>query len=214
MNTDPSLKEVYATHHRERRGDSFIIQGDVRGAFLRETIGTGKNVLDIGCRDGALTGYYAKGNDVLGLDIDSDALSRAEEKFSIKTKHTDLHGDWGVSLNTYDVVVAAEVIEHLYYPDIVLQKIHSVLRDGGILVGSIPIAFSLANRLRFLMGTKKGTPLADPTHINQFSRPEFEGLLKKNFNEIEIIPLGKFSFLDKFFPGLFSYMILFRAKKM
>lgn len=213
MNTDPSLKDVYATHHRERRGESFVIQGDVRGAFLRETIGTGKKVLDIGCRDGALTGYYSEGNDVLGLDIDSDALLRAEEKLSIKTKHTDLHGDWGVPESAFDVVVAAEVIEHLYYPDIVLQKIHASLREGGVLVGSIPIAFSLANRLRFLMGTKKGTPLADPTHINHFSRPEFEIMLKKLFIEVEIVPLGKFAFLDRFFPGLFSYMILFRAKK-
>lgn len=213
MKTEQSLEGIYATHHRDRRGESFIIQGDVRGTFLKETIGTGKNVLDIGCRDGALTGYYAEGNEVLGLDIDSDALARAEATHHIKTKHTDLHGDWGVSAGSFDVVVAAEVIEHLYYPDVVLGKIHTALRGGGIIVGSIPNAFSLANRFRFFMGTKKGTPLSDPTHINQFSRPEFESLLKKYFDEVEIIPLGRFSFLDKFFPGLFSFMLLFKAKK-
>lgn len=211
--TNQSLEGIYTTHHRDRRGESFILQGDIRGAFLKETIGTGKKVLDIGCRDGALTGYYAQGNEVLGLDIDSDALARAQAKFGIETKHTDLHGDWGVPANSFDVVVAAEVVEHLYYPDVVLEKIRMALRSGGMLVGSVPNAFSLANRLRFLRGTKKGTPLSDPTHINQFSRPEFESLLKKYFHEVEIIPLGRFSFFDKFFPGLFSFMILFRAKK-
>lgn len=211
--TNQSLEGIYTTHHRDRRGESFILQGDIRGAFLKETIGTGKKVLDIGCRDGALTGYYAQGNEVLGLDIDSDALARAHAKIGIETKHTDLHSEWGVPANSFDVVVAAEVLEHLYYPDVVLEKIRTALRSGGILVGSVPNAFSLANRLRFLRGTKKGTPLADPTHINQFSRSEFELLLKKYFRDVEIIPLGRFSFLDRFFPGFFSFMMLFRAKK-
>src|SRR3989344_741193 len=102
-----SLEEIYTTHHRNHRGESFLLQGDVRGAFLAETIGTGKKVLDIGCRDGALTGYYAKGNEVLGLDIDREALARAEARLHIKTKHTDLHGDWKVPANSFDVVVAA-----------------------------------------------------------------------------------------------------------
>lgn len=213
MKTGDSLEKIYTDHHRNRRGESFVIQGDVRGAFLRENIGTGKKVLDIGCRDGALTRYYASGNDVLGLDIDGDALARAEATLGIKTKHTDLHGEWEVQENFFDVVVAAEVLEHLYYPEIVLGKIHAALRPEGILIGSIPNAFSLANRLRFLFGTKKGTPLADPTHINQFSRKEFEGLLKARFHEVKIMPLGRFSFLDRFFPGLFSFMFLFSARK-
>lgn len=213
MKTSQSLGEMYATHHREQRGECFVLQGGVRGAFLRDAIGTGKNVLDIGCRDGALTRYYSPGNTVVGLDIDQDALRCAKEAFGIETRQVDLNGSWGVPSESFDVVVAAEVVEHLYYPEIVLGKISSVLRPGGIIVGSIPNAFSLANRLRLLRGTKKGTPLADPTHINQFSRQEFEVLLKKYFQEIEITPLGRFAFWERFFPGLFSFMLLFRAKK-
>lgn len=213
MKTEQTLENIYSTHHRNRRGESFVLQGDERGAFLKESIGKGKNVLDIGCRDGALTRYFAQGNEVLGLDIDSESLSRAEAELGIKTKHTDLHGEWDVSVGSFDVVVAAEVIEHLYYPDVVLEKIHTVLRDGGLLIGSIPNAFSLINRFRFFCGTKKGTPLSDPTHINQFSHGEFKSLLEKYFHRVELVPLGRFSFLDKFFPGLFSFMILFKVRK-
>lgn len=213
MKTNQSLEEMYTAHHRERRGECFVLQGGVRGAFLREAIGTGKNVLDVGCRDGALTRYYSPGNTVVGLDIDRDALRRAKEALGIETRQLDLNGPWSVPSGSFDAVVAAEVIEHLYHPEIVLGKINATLRPGGILVGSIPNAFSLANRLRLLRGMKEGTPLADPTHINQFSRQEFETLLKKYFQEVEIIPLGRFAFLERLFPGLFSFMMLFRAKK-
>lgn len=208
-----SLGDVYKNHHKERRGDFFILQGGIRGDFLKSKIGTGKKVLDIGCRDGALTSLYYKGNDVTGVDIDLDALARAREKFGITTTSFDLNGEWPLSQGSYDVVVAAEVMEHLYYPDRVLEKISNTLKSGGMLLGSIPNAFSLKNRIRLLFGRKRHTPLADPTHINHFSRKEFERLLADKFTDIKIYPLGKFAFLDRFFPGFFSFMMLFEAHK-
>ncbi|TRZ52995.1 hypothetical protein D4R99_01720, partial [bacterium] len=95
----------------------------------------------------------------------------------------------------------------------VLKKVHTALRKEGVLLGSVPNAFSLKNRIKYLFGIKQGTPLSDPTHINQFSRKEFLSLLENNFSEVEIVPLGRFAFLDRFFPGLFSFDLLFRAKK-
>ena len=208
-----ALEHIYRSHHQKNRGEFFAILADERGGFLKKHIGTGKKVLDIGCRDGALTRSYASGNTVTGLDIDSEALAKAAGSLGIETKRADLNGEWGIAADSYDVVVAAEVIEHLYFPDQVLKKIHVVLRPGGILLGSVPNAFSLKNRIKYLFGIKRGTPLSDPTHINQFSRKEFLSLLENNFSEAEIIPLGRFAFLDRFFPGLFSFDLLFHAKK-
>ncbi len=215
MNTkvNSSLEGVYASHHKERRKPFFILQGETRGNFLKQNVGQGKKVLDIGCRDGALTSYYAKGNSVLGVDIDTEALARAKETLSIDTMQMDLNGEWSTPKNHFDVVVAAEVLEHVYYPDTILKKIYISLKPGGILLGSIPNAFSLKNRLRYLRGTKKHTPLSDPTHINHFSRKEFESLLDQQFSEWEIVPLGRFTVLEKVFPGLFSFMMMFKAKK-
>ncbi|MEK7662222.1 MAG: class I SAM-dependent methyltransferase [Patescibacteria group bacterium] len=211
-NKHPSLEEIYRTHHVTRRGTDFVLEKDFRGEFFKELIGSEKRVLDIGCRDGALTASYCFGNDVLGVDIDSSSLSRASSRLGIKTKQIDLNGDWGLPLSSFDAVVAAEVIEHIYYPEIVFEKIHRVLKSGGILVGSVPNAFSLANRLRYMRGTKNGTPLSDPTHINHFSRTELKRLLERNFRDIRIIPVGRFAFLDRLFPGLFSFMLVFSAR--
>jgi 2-polyprenyl-3-methyl-5-hydroxy-6-metoxy-1,4-benzoquinol methylase len=208
-----SLENIYRSHHNERRGEFFILQGSIRGDFLSKNIGTGKKVLDIGCRDGALTSKYSLGNNVTGLDIDGVALDKASKNLGIRAIKTDLNEDWPVENGTYDVVVAAEIIEHLYYPDAVLKRINKALKEGGVLLGSLPNAFSLKNRFRYLLGRKKNTPLSDPTHINHFSRKEFESLLSKNFKEFETYPIGRYAFLDKFFPGLFCFMFMFKAKK-
>ncbi len=207
-----SLEKIYKTHNSERRGDYFVLHGTERGSFLIRNVGSGKRILDIGCRDGALTKYYAEGNEVIGADIDNSALERAQKLIpGIRTINADLNGDWPFA-GGFDAVVACEVIEHLYYPNEVLNKIYTQLKPGGSLVGSIPNAFSMQTRLRFLFGTKKNTALADPTHINHFSEPEFRRLLESagfvNI-KIETITSRKFKVFSWLFPYLFAFDLLF-----
>lgn len=209
----PVLETIYRSHHAKRRGQDFILLGDERGAFLREHIGSGKRVLDIGCRDGALTGYYAPDNQVLGLDIDSTALARAKETLGIETRQADLNGDWGVEEGAYDVVVAAEVVEHLYYPEIVFAKVARALKPGGVLLGTVPNAFSLKNRARYLLKQKRGTPLMDPTHINHFTVDELYTLLGASFAEVEVRGLGRYARLARLFPQAFAFDLAFVARK-
>ncbi|OGD67256.1 hypothetical protein A2442_00595 [Candidatus Campbellbacteria bacterium RIFOXYC2_FULL_35_25] len=211
MNND-SLKKIYTEHHRDggRRGKTLF--GDERGSFLRERIGKGKRILDIGCRDGELTKTYCAGNSVLGVDVDEESLEKAKSQLNIETKHLNLYEDWGFLENSFDIVVAGEILEHLYYPEKIIQKISFILKPEGALLGSVPNAFSLKNRIRLFFGKKKATPLHDPTHINHFSRRELNNLFKKYFNDVGLFPLGRFISLDKIWPGMFSFMILFEAK--
>jgi len=209
------LASLYEEHHKTRRPQNFAILIKERGAFLRKHIGTGKKVLDIGCRDGALMREYMNGNTVTGVDIDRTTLAEAA-KLGITTKFMDLNDEWTeLGVGQFDVVVAAEFLEHIYYPERVLKKIVSVLKPGGLLVGSVPNAFSLKNRLRFFFGTKKGTPLEDPTHINHFSRRELLGLLRREFVSAEILPLVRkpFSYIAPLAPGLIAFDLLFVARK-
>jgi len=208
------LETVYKAHH-ERRGDGFAILMKERGAFLRKHVGTGKVVLDIGCRDGQLTGEYASGNTVTGADIDSDALARAAKNVGIATIHTDLNADWTFAPEAYDVVVACEVLEHIYFPDVIFKKVHAVLKPGGLFVGTIPHAYSIQSRIKFLLGTKRGTPLEDPTHINHFKYSDFKLLLEKDYEIIEIatyVP-PRYQLLAKLFPYAFAHDLMFSAQK-
>ncbi len=205
---------MYEKHHTEKRSPGFTILSDERGNVFKKIIGTDKQVLDIGCRDGALTKFFSEGNNVLGVDIDKNALQRIESKLGIKTLFFDLNGDWSeLGDRQFDVVVAGEIVEHLFYPERVFEKVHKHLKEGGLFIGSVPNAFSLKNRLRYLKGSKMHTPLSDPTHINHFSVPELEQLLKKHFGSVEIIGLGKYERLAGFFPSLFAFDLLFSAKK-
>lgn len=212
---DRPLERIYHEHHTKRRGDFFLVNGKVRGAFLAERVGKGKKVLDIGCRDGALTRSYVEGNTVTGMDIDSAALERAQGALKIKTVHADLNGEWPVG-HDFDVVVACEIIEHLYYPDQVLKKIAAVLVANGLLLGSIPHAFALQCRARYLFGSKKSTPLQDPTHINHFSAKELRNVLEAaGFRDIHIegIVSKKFSLFARLFPYAFAHSFMFSARR-
>ena len=207
-----SLARIYEKHHATQRGDGFVLLGDVRGAFLKSALGTGKRVLDIGCRDGALTKSFAEGNTVVGADIDAEALARARANLGIETIQIDLNADWGVAPRSFDAVVAAEILEHLYYPAVVIGKVADVLKPEGMFVGTVPSAFSLVNRLRYLVKRKKGTPLEDPTHINHFTVAELRALLGERFENVEVIGYGRLGWLARRFPQTFAFGLFFVAK--
>ena len=116
---------------------------------------------------------------------------------------------------SYDAVVACEVIEHIYYPDVVFGKIYDALKPGGVVVGSIPHAFNFQTRIKFLFGTKKLSPLSDPTHINHFSAREFKEIMCQKFKEVEIsgVTTSKYRWLQKIMPFFFAHTLLFKAKK-
>lgn len=207
------LQEVYEYHHSKNRNPGQSVLKDERGKLIQKYVGIGKKVLDMGCRDGALTSYFAEGNDVLGIDIDEKSMKRAEEKLGIETKLVDINKDFSeVVGDGYDAVVAGEILEHLYYPEKVSKRVASVLKKGGVFVGSVPNAFNLKKRVYLFLGKKKNTPLSDPTHINHFTRQELIDTLEKYFEDVKIIPLGNYAGIDKYWPGMFSYDLFFVAK--
>lgn len=211
---DNALEKMYTYHHASNRKQDFSIMEKERGEFLKSIIGSGKKVLDIGCRNGVLTAHFVKGNDVTGIDIDPTALNEAKDNLGIKTKLMNLQGDWSELVNQkFDVIVAGEVLEHLYFPNLIIKKVYDHLNDGGLFIGSVPNAFNLKNRIRFLFGSKKGTPLIDPTHINHFHVTELKTMLSEVFPKIEITGEGKYKRLSKLSPNLFSFIILFVCRK-
>jgi len=209
---DKELQKIYSKHHQQGGRCGMSILKEERGKFFKEKIGENKKVLDIGCRDGILTEMYRCNNDVTGVDIDIEALKVAKDNLGIKTMELNLYGDWNLSNVFFDVVVAGEVLEHLYFPQKIIKKITKVLKEDGVFLGSVPNAFSLKNRLRLMLGRKRGTSLEDPTHINHFSYSEFRHILEKYFKDVKIYPLGNFAWADKFWPGMFSFGFLFEAK--
>jgi len=217
MDTKETLSKIYQHHHQEKKRHNFALYGEERGEFFSSFIGQGKKVLDLGCRDGSLTKYYLKGNQMTGVDVDQYALQQARKKYGFQTIWLDLNSEWKeLEKHIFDVIVVGETLEHLYYPKIALSKAYHLLKPNGLLLGSVPNAFRFANRLRFLLGRKKGTSFCDPTHINHFSHKELEEILKEaKFKNIILKPLVKKQYLwfERIWPGSFSYLIMFKAEK-
>jgi SAM-dependent methyltransferase len=168
------LSNRYAEHNRLERGAGFVFAGPERAELFRRYVGgPGRHVLDLGCRDGALSRAYAEGNSLVGVDADREALAEAE-KLGIDTHWADLDEPLPFEEASFDVVVAGELLEHLRDPRRVVAEAWRVLRPGGTFVASVPNAYRLKNRLRFLLGRK---PEDDPTHLQMFSADEVHALL-------------------------------------
>ncbi len=190
-----------------------------RSSFLKECIGTGKKVLDIGCRNGVLTKHFADGNIVWGVDIDPVALEEARQLLGNKNSQNkffvmDLLADWNeLKGEMFDVIVCGEVLEHLYFPEKVVAHATKHLNPGGIFLRSVPNAFSLKNRVRLAIGTKKGTPLSDPTHINHFSYTELQTMFKHYFKDVWVSGLGKYKRMIRISPKHFSFDLIWKCTK-
>src|SRR6058998_4217744 len=168
------LSDRYAEHNRVERGAGFVFAGPERVELFRRYVGgPGRHVLDLGCRDGALTQAFAGGNEVVGVDADREALAEAQ-KLGIETRWADLDDALPFEDGSFDVVVAGELLEHLRDPRRVVSEVLRVLRPGGTFVGSVPNAYRLKNRLRFLRGRD---PEDDPTHLHMFAPDDVQTLL-------------------------------------
>ena len=180
------LEEIYRNHHIRGKRYGYLYCQGARGPYLRNWIGVGKKVMDLGCRDGELTKFYREGNDVLGVDIDRHALDLAQDKLGIETQWLNLNEEFPDQKNAFDAVVACEVMEHIFYTQKLLDNVCRSLKPGGIFVGSVPNAFRFRNRLKFLVGEEFEK---DPTHVHMFSHQKLHNILSHAFTKIEIVPL-------------------------
>ena len=179
------LSERYEQHHRERRAEGEFVFVPERIPLFQAAIGRGKRVLDLGCRSGALTRHFLDGNEVVGLDVDRAALAKAE-KLGIEPVQANVEERLPFEEASFDAVVAGELLEHLQFPDGLVREIHRVLRPGGVVVGSVPNAYRLQGRLRFLRGR---APEDDPTHVHMFS-PADVGALLSTFEDVRLSFVG------------------------
>jgi SAM-dependent methyltransferase len=201
------LEARYREHHETARDRRFVFAAPERTALFRRYVGgPGRRVLDVGCRAGALTRSYLEGNTVVGVDVDREALAEAAA-LGIQTVWADAQRRLPFQDESFDVVVAGELLEHLADPELFVGEASRVLRPGGALVGSIPNAYRLKNRLRFLFGR---SPSDDPTMLQLLS-PEALLALLRDFQEPQLDFVA--SRLIRAHPRLMANVIVFSARK-
>jgi len=136
----------------------------------------GKRILDVGCGSGLLGEQYRRhGNVVWGLDSApeiEEPASRRLDRF-VRADVTDaatvaqVLGD-----ERFDVIVFADVLEHLYDPVGILGSYRRYLSPDGRIHVSVPNVAVWATRLGLLAGrfAYAQTGTLDKTHIRFFTR--------------------------------------------
>ena len=86
-------------------------------------------------------------------------------------------GDWD---EPFDVVVCADVLEHLTEPGRLLERIRAWLKPGGVLLASIPNVANISLRLGLLLGQFRYADrgLLDRTHVAFYTRATSRELIE------------------------------------
>lgn len=143
-------------------------------------------LLDIGCGAGNLLLAAQKaGWDAQGLDVAPNAVRHVRE-LGFEAFHGELR-DAQLPSEHFDVITAAELLEHLPDPRAELQEIMRLLRPGGIFWTTTPHARGLAARVLGL----KWRCISPPEHLQLFSVHGLKSLLLDvGFREIRLQTTG------------------------
>lgn len=150
-------------------------------SLLGET--PGRRILDVGCASGYLAKEIkARGHYVAGLDISSRyeaELKAALDEFLVLNVDEDGWPEQWTG-NGFDIIVAAEIIEHLFDPESFLNHLKKILKPNGSIILSTPNFLVWNNRLRLLAGRYGAKEIFfDRGHIRLFSHRGIVELVEK-----------------------------------
>jgi 2-polyprenyl-3-methyl-5-hydroxy-6-metoxy-1,4-benzoquinol methylase len=142
-------------------------------------------VLEFGCA----TGYMSKvlkerlGCTVVGVEIDPEAAALAEQHAERVIVGDAEKIDYAAELagEEFDVVLFADVLEHLKEPADVLRRVRPFVAENGVVVASIPNIAHASVRLALLAGEFRYREwgLLDDTHLRFFTRASIQDLFEE-----------------------------------
>lgn len=189
----------------------------------------GKNILDVGCYNGTFLSLIKnRNNNFFGLEVSDWGVEQSRKReMKIEQYFFDDKTKFPYENNYFDVIVAGEIIEHIYDTDFFLTETYRILKSEGKLLLSTPNVASLGRRLLLLFGINPIIELspnepASSGHIRYFTFRTLRKLLEKhNFRTIfcgsDCVNFSKngrikFSLLANIFPSLGTSLI-YLAKK-
>ncbi|MEI8067724.1 MAG: class I SAM-dependent methyltransferase [Candidatus Shapirobacteria bacterium] len=144
-----------------------------------------KNILDIGCHDGTFLSKLPRNNNFFGIEASEKAYKLSLKKNIKVIKFFFNDNKLPYKGNLFDIVIAGEIIEHIYDTDQFLKEIRRILKPNGYLLISTPNIASLPRRLMLLLGIN---PIIETTpnkidssgHIRYFTFKSLSNLIKEN----------------------------------
>jgi 2-polyprenyl-3-methyl-5-hydroxy-6-metoxy-1,4-benzoquinol methylase len=141
------------------------------------------NLLEVGCA----AGYFLFTAQARDWTVQGVELGRSIGEWGKKYLHLPIFigsfEDADFEDESFDVVVAIEVLEHVLDPRLLLNSLYSKLKPGGMLFLTTPNVYSTA-----YYPPQSQTPVLEPTdHLNLFSKENLLMLLKSlSFSKINL----------------------------
>jgi 2-polyprenyl-3-methyl-5-hydroxy-6-metoxy-1,4-benzoquinol methylase len=158
---------------------------DTAPARVVRMIGKNKKVLEVGSGPGSITKQLKSigGCTITALEIDPKAIELVKQ-FCEAVHSADLNAsDWDevVAGQKFEVVLAADVLEHVYDPLSVLKKMTSLMSENGRVVLSLPHVGHSAIAACLLLEDfdYRDWGLLDKTHIRFFGLKNIQDLVLK-----------------------------------
>lgn len=161
-------------------------------------------VIELGCGEGYSLDKVKKGT-LVGVDLSSNAIRRANEEVRTKENTSLILGDIQripVSSKSFDKIICTEVIEHVIDPRGLIEEIIRIARSDATIIVTIPNE-NLINRVKWVLKKLrlfdillKNVPhdMNKEWHLHSFNLGHFkkisEGLLK--IEEIRATPVRWF----------------------
>lgn len=190
-------------------------------SIIKKQIGKNNHVLDIGCNDGYIGKISHKSNVFYGLEYSEESVNKAKKYYKDVIKY-DLNNlkklDWK---EKFDVLIFADVLEHVLYPEEVLDFfVESYLKKDGKVIISLPNIANWQIRLNLLFGKFEYTEtgIMDRTHLHLYTFKTANDLIMKS--KLKVIGVyggasffGKFIKYLPFMKPLLSTNIIYVSKK-
>lgn len=148
----------------------------------------GKKLLDVGCGRGLrLLAFRRLGYDVHGWDVQREVVEYVRQELRLPATHSDPEQlDCLFEAESFDLVTAFYVIEHVLDVEELLGRCHRLLKPGGWFVGAVPLADSMQSSI---FGRSWSQATEAPRHVTLPTRDGLQRiLLTLGFSEIVFTP--------------------------
>jgi 2-polyprenyl-3-methyl-5-hydroxy-6-metoxy-1,4-benzoquinol methylase len=166
---------AYAAFHRPRF--AFVLN-----VLRARGVTASSRILDIGASQ--LTSLIAKEFEVqvesMGMEDEAKTNGFTHHRFDLNAVQD--RSQWKMDIGPYDIIVFAEVLEHLYTaPELVLRYLRELLVPGGVLLLQTPNAVALRKRVKMAIGANPFERIRiqrdNPGHFREYTARELRQVL-------------------------------------